>query len=200
MKKKSLLLTAVATLGLTAATMAQNVPSYVPTNGLVGWWPFNGNANDESGNNNNGTVNGATLTADRFGNLNKAYSFDGVDDHIEVAHSPTLNCSVVSVSVWFNTNNFLASNGFGPHLLSKRESSGWGNSFQMNVGINQAQNACWADWSISGNGGIYYNNSTALNTGNWFNLVYTHDGSNVKLFLNGGLVQTFRELAEESPN
>jgi hypothetical protein len=190
MKKKSLLLTAVATLGLTAATMAQNVPSYVPTNGLVGWWPFNGNANDESGNNNNGTVNGATLTADRFGNLNKAYSFDGVDDHIEVAHSPTLNCSVVSVSVWFNTNNFLASNGFGPHLLSKRESSGWGNSFQMNVGINQAQNACWADWSISGNGGIYYNNSTALNTGNWFNLVYTHDGSNVKLFLNGGLVQT----------
>jgi hypothetical protein len=36
--------------------MAQ-VPSYVPTNGLVGWWPFNGNANDESGNGNNGTVN-----------------------------------------------------------------------------------------------------------------------------------------------
>jgi hypothetical protein len=49
MKRKSLLLTAVATLGLTAATMAQTVPSYVPTNGLVGWWPFNGNANDESG-------------------------------------------------------------------------------------------------------------------------------------------------------
>jgi hypothetical protein len=38
MKKKSLLLTAVATLGLTAATMAQSVPGYVPTNGLVGWW------------------------------------------------------------------------------------------------------------------------------------------------------------------
>jgi hypothetical protein len=41
------------------------VPSYVPTNGLVGYWPFNGNANDASVNGNNGTVNGATLTTDR---------------------------------------------------------------------------------------------------------------------------------------
>ena len=47
------------------------VPSYVPTDGLVGYWPFNGNANDESGNGNNGTVNGATLTSDRFGNENQ---------------------------------------------------------------------------------------------------------------------------------
>jgi hypothetical protein len=60
----------------------------------------------------------------------------------------------------------------------------------MNVGINQAQNALWADWSVSGNGGIYYNNSTTLQTNSWFNLVYTHDGTNVKLFLNGSLVQT----------
>ena len=35
-------------------------------NGLVGYWPFNGNANDESGNGNDGTVNGVTLTNDRF--------------------------------------------------------------------------------------------------------------------------------------
>jgi len=45
--------------------------------GLVAYYPFNGNANDESGNGNNGTVYGATLTTDRFGNTNKAYSFDG---------------------------------------------------------------------------------------------------------------------------
>jgi len=46
------------------------VPNYVPSNGLVGWWPFNGNANDESANTNNGTVNGPSLTSDRFGNSN----------------------------------------------------------------------------------------------------------------------------------
>jgi hypothetical protein len=77
MKKKNLLLTALATLGLTAATMAQNVPNYLPTNGLVGWWPFNGNANDESGNGNIGTVNGALLSTDRFNQNNKSYSFGG---------------------------------------------------------------------------------------------------------------------------
>ena len=48
-----------------------------PTNGLVGYWPFNGNANDESNNGHNGTVSGATLVADRFGNVNSAYNFNG---------------------------------------------------------------------------------------------------------------------------
>ena len=48
--------------------------------GLVAYYPFNGNANDESGNGNNGTVNGATLASDRFGNVGSAYSFDGVSD------------------------------------------------------------------------------------------------------------------------
>ena len=105
MKKKSLLMTAVATLGLTAATMAQTVPSYVPTNGLVGWWPFNGNANDESGNGNNGTVNGATLTTDRFGNVGKAYSFDGIDNYITLTNYPTSGNESFSIFSWILTPN-----------------------------------------------------------------------------------------------
>ena len=40
-----------------------------PTNGLVAYYPFNGNANDASGNGNNGTIyGGVTLVPDRFGN------------------------------------------------------------------------------------------------------------------------------------
>ncbi|MCG8306670.1 MAG: hypothetical protein MI975_04705 [Cytophagales bacterium] len=54
------------------------------TNGLVGYWPFNGDANDESGNGNNGVVQGATLVTDKFGNANSAYEFDGVDDLIYI--------------------------------------------------------------------------------------------------------------------
>ena len=49
---------------------------------LLSYYPFNGNVDDESGNANHGTVYGATLTEDRFGNANSAYSFDGVDDYI----------------------------------------------------------------------------------------------------------------------
>ena len=83
MKKKNLLVTVIVIFGLAKITIAQ-VPSYVPINGLVGWWPFNGNANDESGNANNGTVNGATLTSDRFGAMNSAFSFNGISDYIEM--------------------------------------------------------------------------------------------------------------------
>ena len=57
-------------------TATAQVPSNVPTNGLVGYWPFSGNANDEGGNGNNGTVSGATLTTDRNGNANSAYLFN----------------------------------------------------------------------------------------------------------------------------
>ncbi len=49
-------------------------------NGLVAYYPFNGNANDESGNGNDEKVNGATLATDRSGESGKAYSFDGEND------------------------------------------------------------------------------------------------------------------------
>ena len=59
--------------------------------GLVAYYPFNGNANDESGNGHNGVVNGAILTSDRFGNANKAYSFAGTDDDIDLAGTGSLD-------------------------------------------------------------------------------------------------------------
>ena len=67
--------------------------------GLVAYYPFNGNANDESGNGNDGTVIGATLTADRSGNPDSAYSFNGVNDYINVPHSSSLNIPPASVPI-----------------------------------------------------------------------------------------------------
>ena len=87
--------------------IAQNVPSYVPKDGLVGWWPFNGNANDESGNGNHGSVNGATLTADRNGKVNCAYSFEGLNNYIDLL---SLNSSKIdgdfSISSWIKIKSF----------------------------------------------------------------------------------------------
>ncbi len=80
------------------------VPSYVPTNGLVGWWPFTGNANDSSGNGNNGTVSGATLTTDRFGNANKAYSFSGsANDKINF-NLPNNISNNFTILIWVRPN------------------------------------------------------------------------------------------------
>lgn len=68
---------------LTFMLFTKIVPAFSQVNlssGLVAYYPFNGNAQDESGNGNNGTVNGATLITDRFGNTNAAYFFSGNDD------------------------------------------------------------------------------------------------------------------------
>ena len=62
-----------------------------PTDGLVAWYPFNGNAQDESGNGHHGTVKGATLCKDRKGSNESAYNFDGVNDYIDLGNSPKLN-------------------------------------------------------------------------------------------------------------
>ena len=77
--------------------------SAVPSNGLVGYWPFNGNANDMSGSGNNGTVNGATLTTDRNGNANSAYNFDGVTNNIGLPIQQN-GVTAYSVSAWFKTS------------------------------------------------------------------------------------------------
>lgn len=107
MKLKSILLTAAATISLATATLAQ-VPNYVPSNGLLAWYSFTGNANDVSGGTgNNGTINGATPTTDRFGNANSAYNFDGVNDNILVQMNSTLAPSGkqnYTYSLWFQGN------------------------------------------------------------------------------------------------
>ena len=91
MKRFNTLTIAIASLVFSITVMSGGVAGAVPViaNGLVAAYEFTGNANDVSGNGNNGVVNGATLTADRFGNPNSAYSFDGVDDRIVLSNHIT---------------------------------------------------------------------------------------------------------------
>ena len=58
--------------------------------GLVAYYPFNGNADDASGNGNNAIFNNATLTTDRFGVPNSAYYFNGIDNYMQIANSLSL--------------------------------------------------------------------------------------------------------------
>ena len=83
---------------------SNSLQSQIPTNGLVGYWPFSGNANDSSGNNLNGTVNGAVLTVDRFGNSSSAFNFDGIDDYILVNDDDLLSFpnNEFTFSFWVN--------------------------------------------------------------------------------------------------
>lgn len=72
------------------------------TGDLLVYYPFNGNADDESGNGNNGAVFGAVLTEDRFGNPNSAYSFDGIDDYIAYNTLWATPPEELTFAAWFN--------------------------------------------------------------------------------------------------
>lgn len=79
------------------------------TSSLVAYYPFNGNSNDESGNGNHGAVNGATLTTDRYGGDENAYSFDG-NDGIDITSNDLLNFeNELSLSIWIKLPSLPAS-------------------------------------------------------------------------------------------
>jgi hypothetical protein len=68
--------------------------------GLIAYYPFDGNADDASGNGHHGTVHGATITTDRNGEDGKAYYFDGVDDYISVMDSPDFDIGAGDMTVF----------------------------------------------------------------------------------------------------
>jgi len=83
--------------------------------GLVAYYPFNGNANDESGNGNNGIVNGPTLTVDRFNNQNSAYLFNGLNSFIEIPNKFfNHGWTDYAISFWIYPTSDVSKPGAGP--------------------------------------------------------------------------------------
>jgi hypothetical protein len=170
--------------------MAQ-VPSYVPTNGLVGWWPFNGNADDESGNGNNGTVIGATLTADRFGNANRAYSFDGFDDFIQlnsigIIGDQNRSFSFHSKLNTVNLSSDLSAIAYGGNSSSCSQAGNDNEYGFMNINNNASariDGTCTAIWSTN-----------TIQDTQWHHVVFTFDNNQgnqfnyFKIYIDGFVV------------
>lgn len=151
-------------------------------NGLVAYYPFNGNAKDERGNGNNGTVYGATLTTDRFGASNRSYYFNGTDNHISVANSPSLDSlSNVTISAWINldSNVFVQSKT----ILAMSDSFTTTDfSLIINGDAGYGRNRPHA-WLPSG--WTYFNGSTILSPNVWYHVVMTYNSISFKSYVNG---------------
>lgn len=146
------------------------------TDGLVAYYPFNGNANDESGNGNIGIVEGATLSDDIFGDPDSAYYFDGMDDWIIGADSFEMNkIEQITISAWVaptsQKTQKIVVKGSGidaPYGLSLSATGNIVFSLQLEQNFVQV--------SRSG----YY-------VGGWSFLACTYDGSQMNLYVNGVL-------------
>jgi hypothetical protein len=171
----------------TQFTIQAQIPSYVPTNGLVGWWPFNGNANDESGNGNNGVLTGVQSTSNRLGIQNSALLFNG-SSSITIPHNSKLNSDFISFSLWFNTN----SKNFGS-LIYKTSSSAKNEQFGCVLNYPVENSTVWSvkNGNNCANPGAGWQTTTMnkpISTGNWHHLVCTYDGQFSKVFLDGKLI------------
>ncbi len=145
--------------------------------GLVAYYPFNGNTNDESGNGNNGTVSGATLTTDRFGKSNSAYSFDGVDDYIKIANSSSFNLSTShTFAIWVKLNVYPSTY---VRLMNKWV---WG-AEDKTLSIGQNGTVGYYLYNIFG--GKSVDSVTALTLGAWHHIVAVYDGATAKIYING---------------
>ena len=183
--KKAFLFTVVI-FGVVYQTLAQ-IPSYLPTNGLVGYWPFNGNANDESGNGNHGTVNGATLTTDRFGNNGKAYVFDGASYISSIVSNIPIGQSDRTISFWANQNQVSSSPNnagtifnYGSIITNKRFSCLYWPTIP--VAILQTSDVCSGCINST-----TINPSTTTPLGNWNHVVFHVQNKLVSCFVNGSL-------------
>ncbi len=140
--------------------------------GLVAYYPFSGNTNDESGNGNNGTVNGATLTTDRFGNANSAYHFSG-SSYINIPKIGGLTSKVITgftMSAWIKVSQscdvcqVMENNDNGVYEILIEGSSNKMSFSIYDVAVNGS-----ADFSV------------------WTHLVGVYNGGKAIIYVNGKL-------------
>lgn len=171
------------------SNLCLSCPATIPTNGLMIHLPFNGNANDASGNNNNGMVAGATLGNDRFGIANKAYRFnDG--NRINVTNSASLSLSnAFSISVWVNMQSITGRDGNGDVSITPQQciftkSCDYG---QIRSSINPQPNGSFILQTYANDGDQA---TIPFQLNQWKLISLTYDGSTLKQFVDGSLVST----------
>jgi hypothetical protein len=155
-------------------------------NGLVAYYPFTGNAGDSSGNGNHGAVNGAVLTTDRFGNPNRAYSYNGITNNISIPNSSVYDFesqNAFTLSYWIKPQKISLT--LANVIISKQTGAGstqkgWNSFIEPNAktnfyirnGLGQPVSAC--------NYGIISENK-------WQHIIHYYNKGDAKVFIDGVL-------------
>jgi hypothetical protein len=153
--------------------------------GLVAYFPFSGNANDESVFANNGTVVGATLTYDRYGNTDSAYNFNGVNERIYVPENSIYDFGVgdFTISSWINIDNLstarIVSAGFNEN------DNIWGLGFGTNPAWGTGNRINYFVYSNNDFRDFSSNEITDYSTGIWTFITATKINDQIKFYQNG---------------
>lgn len=177
--------------------LSANASGYSQINlnqGLIAYYPFNGNANDASGNNNNPVFNNATLTADRFGNPNGAYHFDGTSTYMRIVNNPTINTTnKLTLCAWVRPMGFYAGPCHGNAIINKGDADYLVGNYNLRFDDNASSGGA------NCNGGPpdplrqnFYGITAGVPTpgytpyiqqNRWYSVILTNDGVTAKLYV-----------------
>lgn len=176
------------------------------SNGLKAYYPFIGNANDASGNNNNPIFNNATLTADRFGNANSAYHFNGVNNYIRIANKPSLNFkNQITLSVWIRPTGFYYDICHASTILSKGSADYYPGNYTLRFDDalftegkgcsgNRLNDSMHMNFRATGTPQKTY--APFITKNQWYHVIYINDGAVAKLYVDCDLKYSvnFKEI------
>lgn len=158
----------------------------ITNNGLVAYYPFNGNSNDGSINSNDGTISGASLTDDRNGCTNSAYSFDGIDDFIDVdlLVDDVINNTSGTISFWMKPAN--SSIGSSQRIFSLGDGSS--NTHFSILIYEDSDSQVKVRNEIKANSDYVFALDANYDETMWSHIVTVQDGNSAKIYINNKLV------------
>jgi|GEM_PF-5228406 len=155
------------------------------TTGLVGYWPFSGDAQDASGNGNHGSlVNGPTLTVDRHGNPDSAFHFDGLATRIDIPPSATLDSptTAITMAAYVRRDGWgMVGSQYNP-ILTKSISTAEGFQYRF-ITTPSGLGTAFNHWSTSSS--LPY----TFNDDQWYHVASTWEADTAKSYVNGQLLK-----------
>ncbi|MBL7104018.1 MAG: C39 family peptidase [Bacteroidales bacterium] len=144
---------------------------FISSEGLVAYYPFNGDAIDATGNGNDGQPFGGVNfnVVDRFGDPNSASYYDGIDDYVWLGENTALNPPNFSICSWFSSTN---SNG-------NRKIYRWrhyGITVELQDGFVHVEYCGTTTFNSLYSDNLY-------SDGIWHFVAFTYDGSYYRLFI-----------------
>ena len=186
-----------------SSLFSQTLPSYLPTNGLVAWYPFNGNANDESGNGNDLTSNDITYLEDRNNVINQCAFFNGTSAFASRLNEPNLQMSSFTLSTWVNTN--IIQSGGGLYSGESQTIAGYlpqdwytGPSYKQWLFTNDNSRLGSRMWTYQTSWQDIFTNSNSITVNSWFNVTSSFDSISQlhSLYVNGQLIEAISSTLE----
>lgn len=171
----------------------------IPTTGLSAYYPFNGDADDKSGNGLDGTVHGAALTQNRFGVSNAAYMFDGTDNYIDLGAVNPITGNHFTISIWFyltDTISYEFGGWYGSSILMKGNDYNREDSYGIEIytsGPTSFEDAITCA-VVNTTGDTIRPSSCSspgmLSANRWYHVVSILDDNTLKFYVDGELEST----------